>query len=431
MSGQFINSGNNPFGNLSIVNNSNSGNANFFIAPPTFYQYQGYYNGFASTLYSSDSPLAAGSNLYTDSAFTTPYTLGGFISSSYNFAIFSPYSGSITNILNGGTGIPVNEDCTLNSGPTLTAYTYPTYYRTLAEVYANNATIYTGPYNNGNHPFPSATTISDATGLYSYNGSTGKLTGILDSCYNVEGAYCTPLNASYSDDCYACNNVYSLNTYAWHSGSTIEISDFLASDPGLTSGIGGNTYYSDGIYSYHTDVNSIVTSKVTCGTKAGTYNINETNNCGDGTPITLYVAQNPGIPQTGLAGVTLYTDCGLTTPYTYTGPAHDNSRIYDVVSGVFTYNSACPGAGYTATFGLSNTSAAEACANSTTSPTTILSAYGTTLADLVSYQSAIWYASNNQNVTASYISDGTNSYEITQNYNGNGYPVVTGSPTSC
>jgi hypothetical protein len=432
MPGQFINSGTNPFGKLSLINSNNSGNLSLSIAPPAFYTYQGYYNGFASTLYSADSLLGSGSNLYTDSALTTPYTLGGFISSSYNFLIFSPYSGSIGNINNAGTGISVNEDCTLNSGPTLTAYSYPTYYITLAEVYANDATLYTGPYNNGNHPFPSATTISDGTGLYSYNGATGKLTGILDSCYNVEGAYCTSLATIYSGgDCYACNNASPLNTYVWHSGSTIEIGDFLASDPGLTSGIGGNTYYSNGIYSYYTDASSIVTSKVTCGTKSSTYNINETNNCGDGTPITLYYAQNPGVPQTGLAGVTLYTDCNLTTPYTYTGPAHDYSRVYSVVGGVFTYSSACPGTAYISTLGLSNTSAAEACSNFTTSPTTILSTYGSTLDELVTYQSSIWYASNNQNVTASYISDGVNSYEITQNYNGNGYPVVTGSPTSC
>lgn len=397
-------------------------------AAPTFYTYNGYYNGEAQTVYSADGPLLIGSTIYTDSALTTPYSLNGFMTTYYNFFTSPPYLGVISNINLNGVGLVVAPACDLASPRFGNIFTYPTFYTTLAEVYANNATL-SGPGPITNHPLNGFTTISDGTSYYSYDYITGQLTGILDSCFNIQGSYATPLQASYSDDCYACNNVYNLDVNAFHSGLTIEVGTFLATDPGLTNGLGGNTYYSNGVYSYFVDGTSTVTSKVTCGARSFMYSINETNDCNDGTPIILYAPQNPGFPQSGAAGLSFYTDCALTIPYTYTGPAHDHNRIYDVVGGIFTYNSGCPS--YIANFGLSNISGADACLNFSSSPTAVLSTYGITLAELVTYQSAIYYASNNQEVTASYISDGVNSYQIIQNYNGNGVPGVVDPPTSC
>ena len=428
MPGQFINSGNNPGGKVSLVNSNNSGNFNFSIAPPAFYTYQGFYNGISSTLYSSASPLDIASTLYTDSALTTPYTFGGFISGSYFFFINAPYTGSITGLNTFGKSLIVNIGCDLSNSSQF-AYTYPTFYSTLAEVYANNATLYIN-YAIDAHPFNGQLTLSDGTGYYQYNSTTGKLTGILDSCGIQSGYYCTALGNGSATDCEACNNSQNRSQYVYHTESVINVGTALYSNTGLTTPFGSG-YNSDGTYSYSIDGSGVVASKTLCPARSYQYTINETNNCGDGTPITLYVPQNPGAPQTGLAGVTLYTDCTLTTPYTYTGPAHDSSRVYDVVGGVFTYNSACTSGLFYGTFGFSNTSGAEACSNFTTNPIGVITGYGQTLAELVIYQAGIWYASNNQNVTASYISDGVNSYQLVQNFNGNGTTGVIDPPTSC
>lgn len=427
MPGQFINSGTNPGGKLSLINSNNGGNLNLSVASPTFYTYQGGFNGMPETLYSADSPLDIGSILYTDSALTTPYPYGGLQTSTYFYMVNSPSSGSISGINSNSKQIVLNAGCDLGSGFTQTAFTYPIAYGTLAEVYANNATLYINYAFNG-YPLYGQSTISDGTGYYQYDYTTGKITGVLDSCGNNSGFYCTALGSSSPNDCDACNFSLYRNQYAYHSGPVINVGTTLYTDTSLTTPYGSG-YYSDGAYSYAIDGSGIVTSKTLCGTKSFSVSINETNTCGDGTPITLYTPQVPGTPQSGLAGVALYTDCELTTPYTYTGPAHDLSRVYDVVGGVFTYNSACLSA--TISFGLSDTNAAEACSNFTSSPTTMISGYGSTLNDLVTYQSAIWYASNNQNVTASYISDGVNSYEVVQNYNRNAVTCVVGSPTSC
>jgi hypothetical protein len=100
MPGQFINSGNNPFGNLSIVNNSNSGNLTFAAPAPIVYNFSGSWSFMDRTEaceglntgganYFSLTPLASvtnGTQIYTNSSLTTTPTQAYITLNSISYA---------------------------------------------------------------------------------------------------------------------------------------------------------------------------------------------------------------------------------------------------------------------------------------------------------------------------------------------------------
>ena len=96
-----------------------------------------------------------------------------------------------------------------------------------------------------------------------------------------------------------------------------------------------------------------------------------------------------------------------------------------------TYVSACPAV--TGSVGLSNISAADACASSSIAPIAVYASglASFILANAAQYNNSLFYASTGNPVTASYISDGTNSYQIVQNISGSGYNAAVLPETPC
>ncbi len=131
---------------------------------------------------------------------------------------------------------------------------------------------------------------------------------------------------------------------------------------------------------------------------------------------------------------TYYTDNYL-TPYTASGDVLNfdyygndiGTTAYTVTDGVLTYVSACD----TFVVGLSNISGPDACSNYSSNPVTIYSSGFADLSSAASSGGTLWYASNNTQITASYISDGTNSYPVTVNIYGTKRSEATNSPTPC
>jgi hypothetical protein len=123
MPGQFINSGNNPFGNLSLVNNSDNGNLNFGVAGGgAVYTYTlaslsstnpslACFNGFGygtELVYASTNNGGAVTKFYTDSGLTTPFAGDTY---AYLFQFNYPSGTNYSAYIDGSGNVSGNTAC--------------------------------------------------------------------------------------------------------------------------------------------------------------------------------------------------------------------------------------------------------------------------------------------------------------------------------
>ena len=403
--------------------------------------YAGGFNAKQFTLYSPSSPLTTGSILYTDLGHTIPFNQTNFSVANYNFQLAYP-SGSIQyifpNIQGNTMPIPVKQTADLGGFPNYTAFAYPTPCDSLTQAYNSNLPVYSTLDSSSTYLsyFTGWSTISDGVYIFDYDDTTGLLSNpTLSSVVNGYSSFKYRIGPV--DACEAGNNARSgkLAT-SYYSGSVIENGITLYSDTSLTTPASINTFISDGFYTYAVDISGVVSLKTPYAnnfyiTNTALYN---GSSCQfDSGSTTLYFNSIYGSPYENYEDITsYYTDLCFTAPYTASGVFLNSSYgIYSVTGGSLTYIGACDA--ITGSVGLSNIDSADACTNSSTAPISVY-AIGIspfTLSDTANYNAAVYYTSDNNPITASYISNGVTSYSVIQNFSGSATSVVVNPPTSC
>lgn len=396
-------------------------------------------NGQSFTLYSPADPLVTGSILYTDSGSTIPFSGSNFWTNNYYYTLDYP-SGSVkyvyVNFAGNTMRIPVRQTADLSTFPNHTAFTYPVAYNSLSESYANNAPVYdqVGSYSSYLVTFTGWTTISDGIYIFDYDDTTGLLSNPTTS--SVVNGYSAIKVAIGSDACTAGNNArQNKNLALFFSGSSFENGITVYGDSGLIYPQGAATTASDGFYTFIIDSSGVVSEKTPYTNNFYIENavLYYGDTClNDSGSISVYYSGIYGNAGFESNIPTYYTDLCFTTPYTESGVFLNNGfEVYSVTTGSLTYVGACPA--ITGSVGLSDISAADACASSSIAPITVY-AYATNpfiLADAAQYNTSLFYTSTGNPVTASYISDGTNSYQIVQNISGSGFNAAILPATPC
>lgn len=418
--------------------------------PPSPTSSFGFYNQ-QFTIYTG-SAIVSQSVLYTDAGLTTPYPYVNINSNNYKFQL-QPPSGSVVAITYNNQGSYIGIDVGENATPLFkTALTYPVPYDSLIEAYNNNAPIYSDdgfslfgtylPY------FTGWTTISDGKYVFDYDDTTGLLSNPVLAA--VSGGYSTYLyEVAVSGNNFNAGNAARLSrpgTY-YYSGSVLDAGIQLYTDTALTSPAATNQTSSDGYYVYTVN-NGLVVNKSAytvdfyVGKRFSTFKyVSLEDKCTvelSGS-IDLYFnttfAPAPSVIWYNPAIITTYYTDNYLTPYTASGDVLNfdyygsdiGTTAYTVTDGVLTYVSACD----TFVVGLSDISGPDACSNYSSDPVTIYSTGFDNLSSAASSGGTLWYASNNTQITASYISDGTNSYPVTVNIYGTKRSEATNSPTPC
>ena len=419
--------------------------------PPSPTSSFGFYNQ-QFTIYTG-SAIVSQSVLYTNAGLTTPYPYVYINSNNYKFQL-QPPSGSVVAITcnNQGSYIGIDVAQTADFAGSKLALTYPVPYDSLIEAYNNNAPIYSDDGFNlfGTYLpyFTGWTTITDGKYVFDYNDTTGLLSNPVLAA--VSGGYSTYLyEVAGPGNNFNAGNGARLSrpgTY-YYSGSVLGVGVQLYSDTALTSPASTNQTSSDGYYVYTVD-NGLIMNKSAytvdfyVGKRFSTFKyVSLEDKCTVNlsgsidlyfnttfalSPISIWY--NPAII------TTYYTDNYL-TPYTESGVVLNvdfygndiGTTAYTVADGVLTYVSACD----TFVVGLSNTSGPDACSNYSSNPVTVYSPGYVDLNNAAGGSAPLWYASNNTQITASYVSDGTTSYPITVNSNGQKYSIATAPGTPC
>jgi hypothetical protein len=405
------------------------------------------------TIYTA-SAIVSQSVLYTDSGLTTPYPYTYINSNNYRFWL-QPPSGSVIAISYNEQGNYIGIDVGQSADFIVkTALTYPVPYDSLIDAYNNSVPIYS--YNDGWNVYPPVylpyftgwTTITDGKYVFDYDDTTGLLSNPVLAA--VSGGYSTFIHqtANSGNNFNAGNGARLARPGTlYYSGSVLDIGVQLYTDTALTSPAATNQTSSDGYYVYTLD-NGLVMNKTayTVDFYVGKYflpfnyvSLEDKCTVGSSGSIDLYF-NNTFTPGQGTVWYnaaiisTYYTDSFL-TPYTESGVVLNldyygndtGTTAYTVTDGTFTYVSACD----TFVVGLSDTSGPDACNNYSLNPVTVYSSGYDSLSSAASNGGTLWYASNNTQITASYVSDGTNSYPVQINPNGLKYSVASTPGTPC
>lgn len=419
--------------------------------PPSPTSSFGFYNQ-QFTIYTG-SAIVSQSVLYTNAGLTTPYPYVYINSNNYKFQL-QPPSGSVVAITcnNLGSYIGIDVAQTADFAGSKLALTYPVPYDSLIEAYNNNAPIYSDdgfslfgtylPY------FTGWTTITDGKYVFNYNDTTGLLSNPVLAA--VSGGYSTYLyEVAGPVNNFNAGNGARLGRPGvyYYSGSVLDAGIQLYTDTALTITASTNQTSSDGYYVYTVN-NGLIMNKSAytvdfyVGKRISTFkyvSLEDKCTVNLSGSIDLYFnttfASNPISIWYNPAIITTYYTDNYLTPYTASGVVLNvdfygndiGTTAYTVTDGVLTYVSACD----TFVVGLSNTSGPNACSNYSSNPVTVYSPGYVDLNNAAGGNASLWYASNNTQITASYVSDGTTSYPITVNPNGQKYSIATAPGTPC